>query len=123
MDYRPKKEDTNRTRLTVGGDRIKYLGNVSTPTAALTTARLVINSTISTPQDRYMCGDLVNFYLGTLLDCYKYIRLSINILLQQIIDAYNLLGLFHNGYVYYEIQQGMYGLTQAGKLSYNQLVR
>ena len=54
VDYRPQKEDPNRTRLTVGGDRIKYPGNVSTPTAALTTAKLVINSTISTPRAGYI---------------------------------------------------------------------
>ena len=90
VDYRPQKEDPNRTRLTVGGDRIKYPGNVSTPTAALTTAKLVINSTISNPRPRYMCCDLGNFYLGTPLDCCEYIRLSINIFPQKIIDAYNL---------------------------------
>ena len=89
VDYRPQKEDPNRTRLTVGGDRIKYPGNISTPTAALTTAKLVINSTISTPQARYMYCDLGNFYLGTPIDRYEYIRLSINISPQNIIDAYN----------------------------------
>ena len=41
----------------------------------------------------------------------------------KLIDAYNLLGLVHNGYVYCEMQHGMYGLLQAGKLAYNQLVR
>ena len=70
-----------------------------------------------------MCCDLGNFYLGTPLDRYENIRLSIKIFPQNIIDAYNLLGLVHNGYVYYEIQRGMYGLPQAGKLCYNQLVR
>ena len=34
---------------------------------------------------------------------------------------YNLLGVVHNGYVYFEIQQGIYGLPQAVKLAYNQL--
>ena len=70
-----------------------------------------------------MCCDLGNFYLGTPLDRYEYIRLSIKIFPQKIIDAYNLLGLVHNGYMYFEIQHGMYGLLQAGKLAYNQLFR
>ena len=64
-----------------------------------------------------MCCDLGNFYLGTPLDRYEYIRLSINIFPQNIIDAYNFLGIVHNDYVYCEIQRGMYGLTQAGKLA------
>ena len=105
----------------MGGDRIKYPGNIRTPTVALTTSSMVINRTISTPRARYMCGNLGKFYLVNLLDCYEHTRLSINISPQQIIDAYNLLGIFHNGYLYCEIQQGMYGIPQAGKLAYNQL--
>ena len=83
---------------------------------------MVINSIISNPRATYMCGDFGNIYLGTPLDCYEYIRLSIKILPQKIIDAYNLLGLVQNGYVYCEIQQGVYGLPQSVKLVYNQLV-
>ena len=70
-----------------------------------------------------MCCDLGNFYLGTPLDRYEYIWLSIEIFPQKLIDAYNFLGIVHNGYVYCEIQRGLYGLPQAGKLAYNQLVR
>ena len=57
-----------------------------------------------------MYGDLGIFYLGILLDHYEYIRLIIKILPQQIIGAYSLLGLVHNGYVYCEIKWGMYRL-------------
>ena len=84
---------------------------------------MVINSNISTPQSRYICCDLEKIYLRTSLDRYEYIRLSISILPQQIIDAYNLLGFLQNGYVYCEIQWGMYGLPQAVRLAYNELVR
>eukprot|EP00957_Ditylum_brightwellii_P132986 10140001-Ditylum_brightwellii.AAC.1 len=48
-DYRPQKEEKNRMRLMVGGDRINYPHNVSTPTADATTTKCVINNTISTP--------------------------------------------------------------------------
>ena len=65
VDYRPQKTDPNCTRLTVGGNLINFPGNFSTPTADLTTAKLVINITISTPGARYMCGNVKNFYLGT----------------------------------------------------------
>ena len=58
VDCRPQQEDPNITRLTVGGDRIKYPGDVSTPTAVVTIAKMVINSPISTPRARYMCSDL-----------------------------------------------------------------
>ena len=49
VDYRPQKEYPNCTRLTVGGESIKYPGDVSTPTVDLTTAKVVINNTISNP--------------------------------------------------------------------------
>ena len=84
---------------------------------------MVINSTISTPQAKYMYGDLGNFYLVIPLDCYEYIRLNIKILPQLIIDAYNLLVPIHNDYVYCGIRRGMYRLAKAGKLAYNQLFR
>ena len=70
VDCRPQQEDPNITRLTVGGDRIKYPGDVSTPTAVVTIAKMVINSPISTPRARYMCSYLGIFYLGIPLDHY-----------------------------------------------------
>ena len=72
VDYRPQKNEPNCTRLTVGGNIIDFPGDVSTLTADLTTAKLVINSTISTPGDRYMCGDVKNFYLCTPTARYGY---------------------------------------------------
>ena len=48
VSYRPTKKDPNRTRLTIGGDRINYPGNCGTPTVNLLTIKLHLNSTIST---------------------------------------------------------------------------
>ena len=45
--YRLQKEDPYRIRFTVGGNRIEYPGNVSTPTAELATVKLHLNSVIS----------------------------------------------------------------------------
>jgi hypothetical protein len=114
VDYRPQKKEPERTRLTVGGNLIDYPGDVSTPTADTTTAKLVINSVLSTAGARYMCGDIKNFYLGTPMKRPEYMRLPIGIIPQEIIDQYNLLPLVHNGYVYIRITRGMYGLPQAG---------
>ena len=65
VDYCPQKNEPNRTRLTVGGNLIDYPGDVRTPTADTTTAKIVINSTISTPKSKYLVGDFNNFYLVT----------------------------------------------------------
>ena len=45
---------------------IKYPGDVSTPTEDTTTAKIVINSTISTPKAKYLVGDgTVDDYFGS----------------------------------------------------------
>ena len=43
-------------------------------------------------------------------------RLHLDIIMEDIIEAYNLRVLDMNGWVYIEIQKGMYGLPQAGIL-------
>ena len=49
-NYREDKAKPNRTRLTVGGDRINYHDNCGTLTADLLTVKLFLNSIISTPK-------------------------------------------------------------------------
>jgi hypothetical protein len=48
-NIREEKKETHRVRFTVGGILIQYEGNVSTPTADLTPAKLLFNSVLSTP--------------------------------------------------------------------------
>jgi hypothetical protein len=47
-DYKPHKNEKERVRLTVGGDRLDYSGDVATSTADITTFKILINRTIST---------------------------------------------------------------------------
>ena len=61
VSYRPEKADPNRTRLTVGGDRVNYPGDCGTPTTDILTFKLLLNSTISTPGDRFMNIDIKDF--------------------------------------------------------------
>ena len=51
---RPEKAEPNRTRFTVGGDRINYPGTVATPTAEMLVAKMLFNSVISTKDARFM---------------------------------------------------------------------
>ena len=52
---------------------------------------------------------------------FEYMRLPINIIPDEIIEQYNLLPLVVNESIYIEIQKGMYGLPQAGKIAYDRL--
>ena len=49
-------------------------------------------------------------------------RMPINLIPQEFIDLYDLGSKVKNGYVYIEIQRGMYGLPQAGILA-NKLLK
>jgi hypothetical protein len=110
VDIRPNKSETHRVRLTVGGNLIQYHGDVSTRSAYITTSKSLWNSTISTTGDKYMCLDVNIFYLGTPMDSFEYRHIPIKLILQEIIDQYNLLPLVSYGHVYIEVQKCMHGL-------------
>ena len=44
---RPQKDDPNRTRITIGGNRIIYPGDLATPTASLELLKIIINISLS----------------------------------------------------------------------------
>ncbi len=122
-NYQPQKEEKHRVRLTVGSERINYPGNKSTPTADLTTAKLLINSTISTPGAKFLGINLTDFYLNTPMPNPKYMHLRLDIIPNKIIGHYNLCDIVTpNSWVYIKIWKGMYGLPQAGILA-NQLLK
>ncbi len=119
---RPEKTNPRRVRWTAGGDRVDYPGNKTTKTADLTTAKIMFNSVISTPNGRFITIDLKDFYLCSDLHDYEYVRIPVHLLPDSIIELYNLKPLIVNGYVYAEVRKGMYGLPQAGKLANDCLV-
>jgi hypothetical protein len=119
---RPEKMDeTRRVRFTVGGDQVDYPGAVSTKTADLATAKILINSVLSTPGAKYMTDDLKDFYLNTPMDRYEYVRLPIEVIPPISIIEHDLLPLVHKGFVYAEVRRGMYGLPQAGRIANDRL--
>ena len=59
------KSEVHRVRVMVGGDRLDYDGNTSAVPAQLSTAKLHLNSTISTPGAQYMTANIKDFFYGT----------------------------------------------------------
>jgi hypothetical protein len=116
-EVRPQKEDPNRTRITIGGNRICYPGDTGTRTGSLELVKLQVNSVLSTPNAMFACYDISNFYLGTPLDRPEYVRIHISQIPDEFIEEYNLHQYVHEGWVYFEITKGVYGLKQAGKLA------
>jgi hypothetical protein len=68
---RPNKDNPRRVRFTTGGDKINYPGDVSMKTSRLNTAKLLLNSIISTPGARFCLFNFKDFYLNTPMDCYE----------------------------------------------------
>ncbi len=85
VDYREQKADPNRVRITAGGNLIDYPGDVSTPTTDMTTAKILFYSVISTPDARFMCTDVKEFYLNTPMARFEYMRLPIHIIPPKIV--------------------------------------
>jgi hypothetical protein len=116
-EVRPQKADPNRTRITIGGNHICYPGDTGTKTGSIELVKTLLNSVVSRPGARFACFDLKNFYLGTPLDRPEYVRIKLADIPQEFIDEYNLAAYAHNGWIYFEITKGVYGLKQAGKLA------
>ena len=53
------------------------------------------------------------------MERYKYTQPPFGIVPQDIVDEYNLTEISHNGKGYIYIQEGMYGLTQAGRIAHD----
>jgi hypothetical protein len=120
--YRPEKADPNRTRITAGGDRLEYDGNVTTHTASLETIKTHWNSVISTPGAKYCTGDISNMYLESALEDPEYVRFKWEMIPPRIREHYKLDQYVVNGFVYALIAMAWYGLKQSGKIAHDDLV-
>jgi hypothetical protein len=120
-DYKPHNQEKERVRLTVGGDILDYSGDIATSTVDITTFKILINSTLSTEDAAMMMMDIKNYYIGTPLPRFGYMKMLLSRFPEEIIQKYNLNALAVDGWVYIEILKGMYGLKQAGLLA-NQLI-
>jgi hypothetical protein len=68
IDHCPQKEDPNRVCITVGGNLIDYLFELTTRTADMVSSKILWNSVISTKDARFAGANIKNMYLETPLD-------------------------------------------------------
>ena len=104
-----------------GGDKLDYPGATSTDTTSLATTKVHLNSVISTPTARYITADIKDFYYGTPLDRFEYLRVRLSLIPPEVVEQYNLRRIAHDGWIYIEVQKGMPGLKQAGKVANDRL--
>ena len=60
--------------MKAGGNIIKYLGKIATITTDLTTSKVLWNIVLSIEDVKFMGLDIANFYLGTPMDWYEYMK-------------------------------------------------
>lgn len=118
---RTEKDDPNRIRATLGGNLIHYPDDVGTPTADLLLIKIFLNSVISSDRARFATADLSNFYLMTPLKRPEYGRVKMSDIPDEIINEYKLHEKAVDGWVYFKVMRGMYGLPQAGSNSHDEL--
>jgi hypothetical protein len=118
-EVRPEKDNPNCTRMTIGDNRICYPGDVGTNTALLEFLKLLLNSVLSWKCSCFSSINLKNFYLDTPIPKPKYVCIKILGIPDEFIDEYKLTGLDRDGWTYFKIHQGCYGLPQTGILANN----
>jgi hypothetical protein len=64
-----------------------------------------------------MMMDIKNFFLGTPLPRFEYMKMLLSSFPEEIIQKYNLNALAVDGWVYIEVRKGIYGLKRAGLLA------
>jgi hypothetical protein len=120
VDYRPEKDEPWRTRITAGGNLLKYDGITTAHTASMETIKCHINSIISDKNARAATADISNMYLCSDLPESEYVRFHRSTIPQSIIDKYNIE--FDGDYAYAKINKAWYGLKQAGKIAHDDIV-
>jgi len=117
-----EKDDPNRIRATLGGNLIHYPDDVGTPIANLLLIKKILNSVISSDGAKFATVDLSNFYLMTPLKRPEYGRVKLTDIPDEIIKDYKL----HekataDGWVYFKVMRGIYGLPQSSSNSHDEL--
>ncbi len=123
VDHRPQNEDSNRIRITAGGNLIKYEEELLVRTVDINMAKLHWNSVISMDDVQYMCLDIGNFYLMAALEYFEYMQIPLALFPAWILEQYNLKTHALNGYVHLEMRRAVWGLPQVGILATRRLRR
>ena len=101
-----------------------YPGQTSTPHAGITTIKTHWNSVISTPNAKHSTININDIYLNSKLENFEYMRTPYDMIPQGIMNLYNLDEIVNDDdFVYIEVQGGMHGFPQSGKLAHDELVK
>jgi len=120
---RPTKDNPRRVQFTIGSNKVDYKGDCRTKTADLSTAKILFNHVISTPDARFMTLDIKDFYLNTDMPHHECMRIPVSSIPAKIMKLYNLEPLVHRGALHVEIRKGMQCHPVSGRLANDKLVQ
>ena len=117
-DHRPLKDEKWRIFVVVGGNKLTYVYNFSSPATDLIKTKILLNSIIPDAKSsaRFLSMDLKDMFLHTPIEQPKYMKVPINYFPDNIEEKYHLETLEH----IYQDKIGMYGLNQYYVLAYQQ---
>ena len=94
----------HRTQITAAGDRLKYIGKVTTHIASIEIIKNKLEYCclyfLNTAKSEYYISGKSNMYLFSTLENAKYVHFPINLNPPKVIAHYNLRSLVHNIYAY-----------------------
>ena len=112
-----------RVRGTIGGDQINFDGDTAAHTASMQLIKILLNSVVSDKDAKFMTADIKDFYLGTPLPTTEYMRIKLDHIPPEVIEAHDMARFERNGAVVVAVHKGIYGLPQAGILAQDRLVK
>ena len=124
-DVKISKTETYRVCLTVGGYKLTYNGDPSSPAISLLDLKIHLNSVISDARKgaRYLTSDIINYFLNNPMANFQYMRIHLKDIPNEVVVEYSLLSIAAaSGYIYVKIIKGMYGLKESGIIAYKRLV-
>ena len=108
-DHRPLKSEPWRVRIEVGGDRISYPDDPTSPACGLLETTIILNSVISNAKRgaRFCTADLKDHFLGSPMQRPEYMKVPFARFPPNIVQRYNLDALkTEDGYIYIRIKKG-----------------
>ena len=82
----PNKTEVYTVWVTADDDQLEYDGNTSTEAAIMTTTKILLKNMVSHPEARFMILDIKDVYYGIALEKYKYLRMALTDIPQEIIE-------------------------------------
>ena len=123
MDIPPLKDEKYRVCLTVGGDKLEFLGNTSSVAAFLATSvKVLLNNVVSTDGAIFTTADIEYFFYGSHLPDPEYMKIPLKLIPEEIVQQCNLNNLQVDVWVYVNIVKDIPGLKQAAKLANDRLI-